>query len=315
MTAAPRAAFAALAALAALGCTGETAPPPPRENAEAPEPGRPVTSLAEIEGPWDIVRFDGYEPARLESSGTRRAYVQVGDDRLSYVIECNYSGNPARIDATGILLDTGDGTRLQTMMGCGAEGEARESAFFAFFGTRPKVAWIGDGQLRLSNGRRELILERPEARRLAHVPPPGEIERRWLPRMATRLIGDEGHEGWGFQEPAVLTIDAGRIAYSGCGGFSHPYRYEEGGRLVTGERQGEARCADNPGSLLAQLLEGDPLVERMAGGIALQSGRLVVTLQSEEELRRLRDSPPPPLDAAPPPPPPPPPTRQPDRNR
>ena len=65
--------------------------------------------------------------------------------------------------------------------------------------------------------------------------------------------------------------------------------------MLTGERRGGARCGDNPGSILVQVLDGDPLVERIGGGgIALQSGNLVVTLESEEDIRRDRENPPPP---------------------
>ena len=295
-----RAAVALAALLGTVACAGETEPPKPRDS------GRLVTSLREIAGPWDIVRFGGHAPGRLGSDGLRRAYVDVGAEGLSYTIECNYSGNPARIDETGTLHDEGDGSRVQTQMGCGPEREARDSAFFAFFGSRPKVRWAEGGRLIVSNGTTELILERPEQRRLAYVPSEQEISGRWVPRMATRLIGSGGHEGWGFQEPTVLTIAEGRIAYSGCGGFSHDFRYAPPGQLITGERRGEASCGDNPGSLLLRVLDGDPLVERAgSGGLALQSGNLVITLESEEAIRRARENPPPPPPGAHVPPPPP----------
>jgi hypothetical protein len=47
---------------------------------------RPVTSIGEIEGPWDIVSFEGYHPQRLAGLG-RAAYADFSRQRVSLRIE------------------------------------------------------------------------------------------------------------------------------------------------------------------------------------------------------------------------------------
>lgn len=259
--------------LAAIACSGGTAPP-------AAQPG-PVTSLREIEGEWDIARFDGYVPTRLHD-GIRRAFVDVRGDGLNYVIECNYSGNRARIDAGGTLHKVGTEPQIQTLMGCGPERQARDAAFFSLFATRPKVVRVAEGRLRLSDGRRELILERPALRRLANVPPLVEITGRWVPQSATRLSPAGGYTGWGFQNPGVLTIGTDRMRWSGCGGRSYTFVYSGQGQLAVTQAP-PGRCgSDEPGSAMLAVLMAGPLVERTAsGGIALTWGNEVISLTRE----------------------------------
>lgn len=285
-----------LAILAVAACSGGAAAPPR-------EAGRAVTSLREIAGPWDIARFDGYAPTRLHE-GLRRAYVDVGPGRLSYVIECNISGNPARVDASGTLHKVGDEPVIQTLVGCGPEREARDAALFRFLTSRPKAAWVEEARLRLFDGRTELILERPEMRRLANVPPLREIAGRWVPQMATRLLDGNGYQGWGFQRPHLLTITENRVSYPGCGGAAFAFRYKREGRMTTSEARGVGDCGLNePGTMLLRVLRGGPLVERIAGGgIALTSGDEVISLRSEEEVRRLGENGPPPPEGVPSPP-------------
>ena len=285
-------------------CSGN-APPPPGDS------GRAVTSLREIAGAWDIAHFGGYVPTRLHE-GLRHAYVDIGPNGLSYTIECNYSGNPAHIGRDGILHDESGGSRMSTQMSCGPEMDAREGAFYAFFTSRPKVSWIGGGRIAMSNGRTSLILERPEARRLANIPPLQEIEGRWVPQMATRVLEGNGHEGWGFQQPTVLTVTGGALRYSGCGGAAFTFRYTPDARMETTGESGKADCGtETLPAMLLRVLRKSPLVERIAGGgIALTAGNEVISLQSEQELIRLRDNPPPPPPAGVPPPPPPPPPRR-----
>jgi len=285
------------------GC-GDPAPPPPQQE------GRPVTSLAEIAGEWDIERFGDYTPSRLEG-GLRRAFVDVGADRLSYAIECNYSGIPAEMDGQGLLHSRRtDGLHTSTAMGCGPEGEARESAFFGFFSTRPRVTWAHGGRIRMSNGRTELLLQRPDARRLAFAPTQSELAGRWVPQMGMRTLGGNGHEGWGFQERQVLTFTAGTIRYTGCTGATFTYRLTPDARLDTLDETGTPQCGqDSPSSILLRILRADPQVEKSGeGGLALTAGNHVVFLFSEAELSRREQNPPgPPPGTTPPPPPPPPP--------
>ncbi len=262
--------------LALAACAGE-----PRT--EAKTEGERVTSLSEISGPWDIVRFGDHEPARLDASGLRHSYVDVAPDGLSYTIECNYSGNRARIDEAGILHDRDEGSRTMTLMSCGPEADAREGAFYGFFARKPLVRWGTGGRVVMASGAIQLVLERPEARRLAHVPPLRELEGRWVPLMASRLVGSSGHHGWGFQQPETLGIAGGRLTYSGCGGVSLSFRYEANGRLATSGRKVPAACGtENPGTMLLKVLREGPLVERTAdGGIALTSGREIVSLKRQ----------------------------------
>jgi hypothetical protein len=268
--------IASALSLALAACAGE-----PR--AEAKAEGERVTSLSEISGPWDIVRFGGHAPARLDSSGLRHAYVDVGRDSLSYTIECNYSGNRARMDEAGILHDEDGGSRTMTLMSCGPEADARDGAFYGFFARKPLVRWGAGGRLVMASGAIRLVLERPEARRLAHVPPLRELEGRWVPQMASRLVGSSGHEGWGFQQPETLAIEGGRLSYSGCGGVSLSFRYGADGRLATSGGEVPAACGtENPGTMLLKVLRASPLVERTAdGGIALTSGREIVSLKRQ----------------------------------
>jgi hypothetical protein len=297
--------IAAMMMLAATSCSANRQPEPR-------DAGRIVTSLGEIAGPWDIASFAGYQPTRLGADGLRRAYVDIGPLGLSYTIECNYSGNAAHIDEGGILHDDSDGSRLQTLMGCGPEREARDAALFGFFASSPKVIWIEGGRVRVSANGTDLILERPQSRRLANIPAFQEISGRWVPRMASRTLEGNGHEGWGFQEPGLLTIRGNELTYSGCEGatFSFDYGADARIRLIG---PGEADCGtDTSERMLLSVLRNDPLVERTAGGgIALTAGNEVIGLQSEESARAAEDNlPPPPVSAPPPPPPPPPPPHE-----
>lgn len=259
------------------------------------DPGQVVTSLHEIRGPWDIASFDGYEPMRLHG-GVRRAFVDVRRDGLSYSIECNYSGNPARIDDVGTLHNESKEGQFTTLMSCESAMARREDKFYGFFTSKPKVTWTKDGGLRLFNGQTELLLERPEVRRLANVPPLREVQGRWVPQMATR-IERGGHSGWGFQGTSVLTIAGDSIRYDGCGGASFTFSYTKSGRMADVAEHGRADCGSNtPAAALLRVLRGNPLVERSTGSsIALTSGDYVISLQSEAELLRAEHYPPPPL--------------------
>ncbi|HEX8569458.1 MAG TPA: hypothetical protein VF699_05980, partial [Caulobacteraceae bacterium] len=130
--------------------------PPPASPAAAV---RRVASLVEITGEWDIVSFDGHSPPRLDSDGQRHAYVNILPHALHFSISCNHSGMQGRIDG-GVLHPAPRGESAQTAMGCGREREARDEAFFRFFRSRPQVAVLPGGRLRLSSPGHELVLER-----------------------------------------------------------------------------------------------------------------------------------------------------------
>lgn len=257
--------------------------------------GQPVTSLAEISGDWNIARFDGYTPVRLHS-GIRRSFVNIGPKGLSYNIECNYSGNPAHIDSSGMLHDdSADGGRASTLMLCEPVKDAREGALFWFFATKPKVRWLEGGRVQMANAHTELVLERPEQRRLANLVPQRELTGRWVPQMATEIHDGTGYSGSGFQQPSLVVIGANSLTYSGCGGMRFSFRYTSDGRMADVVEHGESECgSDSPSATLRKVMLGNPLVERDASGIALTAGELVVDLASEAEvLRRNQPSPPP----------------------
>lgn len=275
----------AIPATTLLACSSNVETPPR-------DAGRVVTTLNEIAGPWDIARFDGFAPVRLRG-GIRDAYVDVGATSLSYVIGCNSSGNQARIDESGVLHKVGNGSQVQTLVECGPDRDARDAKFFSFFNSRPNVVWSKGGRVRLFNGRTELILERPEMRRLANIPALAEITGRWTPRMAMRLRHDDGYEGWGFQGPYPLTIMRGTITYPGCGGASFRFNYTRDGRMRIVEARAKDDCGFNDtDTILLRVLRNGPLVERIAeGGIALIAGNEVVSLQSDRQIRRLNEGP------------------------
>ena len=245
--------------------------------------GRVVTTLSEIAGPWDIASFNGYSPVRLHE-GIRRAYVDVGATGLSYVIGCNYSGNRARIDDSGILHKVDQ--QPQTLIECGPEGDARDAAFFGFFASRPKVTWTEGGRLRLFAGRTELILERPEMRRLANIPRLAEMVGSWTPQEALHLLNGNGYGGRSFQGAYPLTITRNTITYPGCGGASFRFDYTRDARMRISEARAKDECWFNdPDTVLLRVLRSGPLVERDAGGgLALTAGDDVITLKADHQI-------------------------------
>jgi len=270
--------------------------------------GRLVTSLAEIRGAWDIVRLGDYEPSRLHG-GQRRAFVQVGDKGLSYTIECNYSGNPAHIDKSGVLHDDSEqaGSRMSTLMLCPPEEMKREGQLYGFFATKPTVHWAPGGRIELRSASTVLLLERPATRRLANAPKADELIGRWIPVSAMKTEPGGGYSGWGFgPDPGVVTIGPGSIAWSACPEGAVRYRYTADFRL---ERQGEAppRCrlpskytgmSGEAPSRLGDLLAASPMAERTKpDGIALltDDGETVHLRREVDVLaeRREQEQPPP----------------------
>jgi hypothetical protein len=125
-------------------------------------------ALSEITGAWDILSFDGYRPARLDSDGQRHAFVDVRGDGISFAIECNYSGMRAGIENGRLVALSNED--VQTEMGCGPEREGRDAAFFAFLRTRPAIVARTEGAIALENDGVRLELERPEVRRRPLLP-------------------------------------------------------------------------------------------------------------------------------------------------
>ena len=281
----------------------------------AVQPGKLVTGLSGIEGFWLVERFGNFEPSWQNDVPWRRAYVQIGQQGLSYSIGCNQSGNPAALGKDGILRDTGDGGRLQTLMGCPPDWEDRDAQFFAYFASAPKVRELGKGRLFLKGAEGELVLVRPETWRLANIPDFSDIEGRWVPRMAAHFEG-WGFEGFGIGEkPGIITIERGRVTWSECPAAPIAIRWTGNGRLERASQQ-SGSCGggstDNGKSQVMAILSADPAVIRTGfANLSLVAGDgekgLRLDLQSE---RSFLDPPaPPPLPAGtrPPPPPAPPP--------
>ncbi|MXO95904.1 hypothetical protein GRI34_05640 [Erythrobacter aquimaris] len=308
-----------LSATCLAGCSD--APPSESElttsEAAAPalEIGAPVTSLGAIKGFWLVERFEEFSPDWREGVGWRSAYVQVNADGLAYSVGCNHSSNPATLGEDGILREAGDGSRIQTLMGCPAEWEGRDGRFFGFFGTNPTVNRVGESRLLLKSGATELVLVEPEAWRLANIPDRDFVTGKWVPQMASTYDG-WGHSGFGIGENAgVVTIAAGNIEWSECPGTSIEIEWTADGRLRN--RDGAktrcdalARNTDNGRSLVMGVLSDSPAVIRIGKnritlivGTSDKGSRLdMQTLESVMNPPKL--PPPPPGEVEPPPPPP-----------
>lgn len=146
--------------------------PMPSAHREAPTPSAGArtspSALSEITGAWDIVSFDGYRPARLDSDGQRHAFVDVRGDGISFAIECNYSGMRVGIENGRLVALSNED--VQTQMGCGPEREGRDAAFFAFLRTSPAIVARTESAMGLENNGVRLELERPEMRRRPLLP-------------------------------------------------------------------------------------------------------------------------------------------------
>ena len=292
-----------LTALAA-GCAAPTLSDPPGAPIVESEPmaagtpspaARPVASLAEIAGEWDIVSFDGHAPPRLDADGRRHAYVDIAAQGMRFAISCNHSGMAGRIEG-GVLLRAPVDDGMQTAMGCGSERQAREAAFFRFFRARPEVALLDDGRLRLRNADHELVLERASVRRLAMGPSLTEIEGSWRVVGFTRFVGG-GYHGWGaMYAPGRVTIAEGILSYSRCPAATVRFTYaadfvlrraDGGARHAAVECRGVTPAPTEVEPMLGALLGQSPEVERVnADRFILRSRDYAVLLTSEAAYQR-----------------------------
>ncbi|ABC63673.1 hypothetical protein [Erythrobacter litoralis] len=285
------------------------------------ELGEPVTSLSAIEGFWLVERFGEFEPSWQNEVPWRRAYVEIGPRGFTYSIGCNRSGNSARIGTGGILEDTGNGVRTQTLMGCGNEVEKRDTRFSSFFGSGPQVLRLGEHRLLLSSKAGELVLVDPEAWRLANIPDFDFVTQRWVPRMTLSYDGWQstgfGIGAGGDVDTGVITIAPDRIVWSRCPDSPVAIAWSESGRLRnTGGDTAPCRAVtratrDGPQQVMAMLVSDPAVIRTGSHEIALIAGTgakgTAIYLQSEESV--LDPAPPPPLpeDAVRPTPPPTPP--------
>lgn len=282
------------------------------------EPTRVVTSLEDIRGFWLVERFEDFEPSWRNKTPWRSAFVQIGDGILTYEIGCNRSGNPAALDRNGILRDTGDGSRMQTLQGCGDVREARDGRFFSFFGSNPRVREFGEDRILLQHGERELVLVRPDRWRQIHKPEFTEIEGRWVPQMSTTYDG-WGSSGFGIgDDPGVVTIGRRHIAWSLCPNLPVPIRWTSDALLAATtaiditDCSAVARATENgPGAVMSMLTANPAVIRTGPDRIVLvdgtgEKGRRI-DFRSEESVLDPPPPPPPPEGYEPPPIPPSPP--------
>lgn len=193
----------------------------------APQPTAvPALSANEIAGRWDVVSFEGYEPAQRLS-----AFAHFRPDGVRLRIECNYSIVP------GLVRDgrfaTQPGLRMQTEMGCGQEREERDTRYFAFFDRLPTVERLTNGRLRLTAGESVLILERPEQRRLAYLPERGELDGSWRMESLTRYEAGGGESGIGLSDvPGHIIIQGNLLSYDRCRQYALDFTFGADGRLT-----------------------------------------------------------------------------------
>lgn len=186
----------------------------------------PVPSAADIAGRWDVVSFEGYQPASRHG-----AFANFWPHGVSLQIECNRSRIP------GLVRDgrfvTRPGPRMSTERGCEPEREERDSRYFSFFDRSPSIERLGSKRLRLVAGSTVLILERPEQRRLAYLPGRDELEGTWRMESLTRYGPQDGESGIGLSDiPGRLVIQGNRISYDRCPQFAVTFTYGTDGRLV-----------------------------------------------------------------------------------
>ncbi len=249
------------------------------------EQRRLLTSLRELEGFWLIERFEDFEPSWRNGTPWRSAYLQNDGDRITYSVGCNQSGNSVSLGLNGILHDTGDGSRLQTLQGCGPVREARDKRFFAFFGSNPEVRRFGPGRVSLRSDAGELVLIEPNLWRQANKPDFREIEGRWMPQMSTT------YNGWGSSGTGdiqgVVTIGRERLLWSQCPNLPIPIRWTTDARLAARESinisdcPAVARTMRNEPSAVMTMLTANPAVIRTG------PDRIVLVDGSGEKGRRL----------------------------
>lgn len=251
----------------------------------------PVRSSSQIAGRWDVVSFEGYQPAHMQGASPA-AFASFRDNGVSLRIECNDSSLSGEVRDGRFVARPG--LRTQTEIGCGPEREERDRRYFGFFDRSPTIERLGNGRLRLTAGRSVLVLERPEQRRLAHVPKRDELNGRWRMEELTRYGPQGGESGIGLSDvPGRIIIHSGRIAYDQCPQYALIFAYGADGRLTKTAGAAlpptpncpalklpwQAAALPRPDEILP-LLHANPWVEDVGGGrmlIANDRLGLVVT--------------------------------------
>lgn len=249
---------------------------------QAQPPAISAPTHEQMAGRWDVVSFEGYYPPSRHS-----AFVTFWPHGASLMLECN------RATVPGIVRDgrfvTQHGPRMSTERGCDPGLHERDSRFFAFFDRSPIVERLAGGRLRLVAGETNLVLERPEQRRLAFLPERRELEGRWRMESLMRYGPQDGQSGIGLSDvPGHLRIEGNRLSYDRCPRHGLTFTYGADGRLL---KTGGAALPDNadcpqlrpprqtfdmptPDQILP-LLHSNPWVEEVGNGrMLISNGQL-----------------------------------------
>ncbi|MBA2467034.1 MAG: hypothetical protein H0V46_05440 [Sphingomonas sp.] len=260
----------ALSLLLLAACS--TAPVEP--SAQRNQPSTiPVPAAAEVAGRWDVVSFEGYQPASRHG-----AFANFWAPGVSLRIDCNRSRIPGVVREGRFV--TQPGPRMSTEMGCEPEFHERDSRYFSFFHRSPRIERLTNGRLRLVAGDSVLILERPEQRRLNYLPDRDGLEGKWRMESLTRYGPQDGQSGIGLSDiPGRIVIQGNRLSYDRCPQFALTFTYGTDGRLL---KMGGAGLPENancpqlkppretfdmptPDQILP-LLHGNPWVEEIGNG-------------------------------------------------
>lgn len=218
-------------ALLVTACAVAPTPDEPRQAPVTAASATPVASTADVLGQWDIVSFEGYQPASRVQGSTRTAFADFAEDGVGLRIECNWSGASGRV-VDGRFRPDQTGPRAQTAMGCGEVRESRDARLFGFFDLSPTVERLSDGRLRIAADGRDLILQRPAQRRLDFLPKASELQGAWRLEILTNHYPQGGHAAIGLQEiPGRIVVSGDRLGYSRCPQFDLTFRYTHDGRL------------------------------------------------------------------------------------
>lgn len=283
-----------LLALAVAACQPIDSRVADKSSAELPNLPTEVESSEEIAGRWDIVSFEGYRPVRMMDA-VPAAFAEFTDDGVALRIECNYSGAAGEVRDDRWVSRPHD--ELQTAMACGPERHSRERRLFSFFDLEPSAEKLPNGRLRFVAEERELILERPEVRRLDYRMPPNALEGEWRLEMVHLYHEKGGYSGIGLSEiPGRLRFESGHAYYTQCEDEGIFYRYGEDGLLRKVAEEAAPTPSDCP-VLVSEneharlprafdvliALHSDPFMERVGKDrMLMATDRVAVTLTKSD---------------------------------
>ena len=212
-------------------CSGGGAPQDPK-----------AVQADDVAGRWDVVSFGGYDvPQRMDGTSPATT-VDFREDAVGLRLECNWSGSAGYV-RDGRFISTQDGPTDQTLMGCKAEKSERDGKFFGFFAKSPLVERLPEDRLRLVAGEEELVIQRPEVRRLQFVPDARELQGKWRMEGVAMYAPDGSSGGTLFDVPGRIVIGPDSIGYNRCPQYDMTYRMTDDGRL---EKTGGAELPDAP---------------------------------------------------------------------